>query len=508
MNLSIILTVALGLYLIATFWLHIYGLNSYLMVALFLRSKRKRLEEDGAILDTFWATKSDSDLPVVTTQLPIYNEQNVVERLLRSIATFDYPRDKHEIQLLDDSTDETRETAARLVAELKQQGYDIHHIHREQRDGYKAGALRDGLAKAKGEFIAIFDADFVPPTDFLRNTIPFLVTDDRCGFVQTRWGHRNRTFSPLTFLQSIGIDGHFVVEQPARAWNGLFFNFNGTAGVWRREAIEKAGGWMADTLTEDLDLSYRCLLAEYHARYLLNVVTPAEIPTNINALKSQQRRWAKGSIQTAIKLLPIVWRRPDIGRFKKIQSAIHLTHYLIHPLILLITVLILPLVALAHVGLVSAYTAPILALMFLALCGPSTMYVFSQGIAEGKWRRTILYVPAMMALGIGLAVNNTRAVIEGITGRSGEFVRTPKLGSAGEKSASRNRPSRGRWTAYRQPLGKLYWAELLMGAWAFAAFFGGLSTLGSIAGPFLLIQAVGFTAVGIISVIHDKAFRG
>lgn len=507
MNLSIILTIALGLYLIASFWLHIYGINSYIMVALFLRSRKERLEEDRAVLDSFKAKWHEIDLPVVTTQLPIFNEQNVVERLLRSVAAFDYPQDKHEIQLLDDSTDETREIAARLVTELRQRGYDVQHIRRAHRDGYKAGALREGLIRAKGEFIAIFDADFVPPPDFLKNTIPFLITDERCGFVQTRWGHRNRKFSPLTLLQSIGIDGHFVVEQPARAWNGLFFNFNGTAGVWRREAIERAGGWMADTLTEDLDLSYRCQLAGYHSRYLLNVVTPAEIPTDINALKSQQRRWAKGSIQTAIKLLPIVWRRPDIGRFKKIQSAIHLTHYLIHPLILLITVLILPLVALAHVGLTSVYTAPIVALMFFALCGPSTMYVFSQGITEGTWRRTLLYVPAMMALGIGLAVNNTRAVIEGFIGRGGEFVRTPKLGSAGESRNSSKQPSRGRWKAYRQPLGKLYWVELLMGAWALAAFVGGLSTLGSIAGPFLLIQAVGFTSVGVISVIHDKSIR-
>jgi len=502
MILDSVLIVLLTLYAASSVLLYIYGINSYVMIALFLRNRSRRRDEERSILERFSANWSDEDLPTVTTQLPVFNERNVVERLLLAVCAFDYPKEKHEIQLLDDSTDETVMIAGDLIADLNAQGHDVKHIRRQKRKGFKAGALAEGLRQAAGEYVAIFDADFVPPPDFLKRTMPFLLEEKQCGFVQTRWGHRNSGFSPLTFAQSVGIDGHFVVEQSARAWNGLFFNFNGTAGVWRKRAIEDAGGWMADTLTEDLDLSYRTLLAGWGSRYLLDVITPAEIPTNINALKSQQRRWAKGSIQTAMKLLPTVWKRPDLALFKKIQATLHLTHYLIHPLIFLITLLVVPLLYVVQIRFSALYVAPIVALMFLALLGPSTLYVFSQGVTHGNWRRTLLWMPALMSLGIGLAVNNTRAVFEGLMGRRGEFVRTPKLGSQAEASGA-IRDNR----SYRQPLSRLFMVEILMGLWALSAFLGSISVVGFAASPFLLIQAVGFTYVGLTSIAHHRAIE-
>jgi len=481
--------------------LFVYGLNCYVMLWLFRRARRRQAELDARLLARFARSRSDADLPVVTTQLPIFNEKFVVERLLRAVCAFDYPQDKHEIQVLDDSTDETREINARLVAELRRQGHDIHHLHRSRRSGYKAGALAAGMRSARGELIAIFDADFVPPPDFLRRTVPFMVEDADCGFVQTRWGHRNRGYSLLTMAQAIGIDGHFVIEQSARAWNGLFLNFNGTAGLWRRQAIEQAGGWQADTITEDLDLSYRTQLAGWSARFLFDVVTPAELPTNINAFKSQQHRWAKGSIQTAIKLLPTVLRRPDVPRFKKLQAVLHLTHYLVHPTIVLMTLLVLPLL-LWGAGLFEPWLiVPLLVLMLASMAAPSTLYLFSQKAAYPDWKRKLKVLPALMVLGMGLAVNNSLGVAGAVFGhRRGEFVRTPKLGALAEKRARRRRSGKAR--IYRMPLNRLFLFEVALGLWAAGAFAAYLSLFKFLVGPILLLHAAGFFYVGTVSIIH------
>jgi len=502
--LDLLLSASLGCYVVASILLLVYGINAYVMIGLYWRSRQRRQAEEREILARFKANHTDADLPIVTTQLPIFNEQNVIERLLRAVCAFDYPTDKHEIQVLDDSTDETTKIVAKLVADLQADGHDIHHIHRSDRTGYKAGALAVGLQHARGECTAVFDADFVPPPDFLRRTVPFLLEDPQCGFVQTRWGHRNRDFSMLTLLQSIGIDGHFVVEQSARSWNNLFCNFNGTAGLWRIKTIEAAGGWRADTLTEDLDLSYRAILAGWQPRFLRDVITPAEIPTNINALKSQQRRWAKGSIQTAMKLLPIVLRDRHIRLFKKIQATIHLTHYMIHPLILVMTLLVLPLIHLLQIRFTSPFTAPLVGVMLLALFGPSSLYIFSQFAAGQNWKRALLAMPALVALGIGLAVNNSRAVLEAFLGRESEFVRTPKLGFLAESSHKNTGDTKPDCKAYRQPLSRLYLLEIFMGAWALASFIGYLTLIGSLAGALLLVQAIGFTYVGVVSVKHHR----
>ena len=488
---DVLLMIALALYVLCSLLLLVYGLNSYVLMGLFLRT-RSRLRAASV------APVLAGDLPVVTTQLPIYNERHVVERILRAACAIDWPRDRHEIQLLDDSTDDTVDIAAGLVAELCQRGHDVVHLHRRDRRGYKAGALAAGLEQARGEYVAIFDADFVPEPDFLRRTVPHLQADPGCAFVQSRWGHRNRDVSLLTRLLAIGIDGHFVVEQAARAGAGLFFNFNGTGGVWRKTAIADAGGWRADTLTEDLDLSYRALLGGWRARYLPDVVCPAEVPTDVNALKAQQRRWAKGSIQCALKLAPRVLSHPTSGWFRKLQALLHLTHYLIHPLILAMTVLVLPLVELLELRFAAPFAPPLVVALLLALLGPSTLYVLSQAAIGRDWRRTVVLMPALVALGIGLAVNNSRAVWEALRGQPSEFVRTPKLG-AGAETTGRQRSDPG---AYRGALGRIYLAEIFMGLWAAAAFAGYLVKIGSPAGLLLLLQAVGFSWVGVISLRH------
>jgi cellulose synthase/poly-beta-1,6-N-acetylglucosamine synthase-like glycosyltransferase len=469
------------------------------MIVLFRRRRHSHRQEEARILAAYAARPPDADLPAVTTQLPIYNERNVVERLIDAACALDYPAEKHEIQVLDDSTDDTAALASRLVAEARARGHDVRHIRREDREGYKAGALQEGLRRARGELVAVFDADFVPEPDFLRRTVPFLVMDPRCGFIQARWGHRNRAFSLLTRVQAIGIDGHFVVEQSARSWNHLLFNFNGTAGVWRKAAIEAAGGWRATTLTEDLDLSYRAQLAGWTARFLLDVVAPAEVPSDVNAFKSQQYRWARGSIQVARTLLPIVWRRRDLRFFSKLQATVHLTHYFVHPLMLIMTVLVLPLLVWTHFSFRSAWVSVPFVLMTFAVLGPTLMYAQSQSHTNVGWRRGLWLFPILMSVGIGLAVNNSRAVVAGLFSKSGEFVRTPKLGEAAETRGPRVK----NLAAYRLPRRPDFLVEIAVGIWAFISLVEFL-VLGRLAVvPLILVNAVGFTYVGVLSLVHQ-----
>ncbi|MCB9462427.1 MAG: glycosyltransferase [Candidatus Eisenbacteria bacterium] len=424
----------LALYVVASLGLFLYGMNCYVMIALFYRSRDRERRENTEFRRSF--VDSGTELPKVTTQLPIYNERFVAERLLRAVVRMEYPRARHQIQVLDDSDDDTVEIVARAVERYRAEGYDVMHVRRTDRSGFKAGALRHGTRLATGEFLAVFDADFVPPRDFLLQTVPFFYQHPKIAMVQTRWGHVNWDHSWITRAQSVGIDGHFVVEQGARTWNGLYMNFNGTAGVWRRTAVEDAGGWEADTLTEDLDLSYRAQLAGWRMKYLADVVTPAEIPVDMNGLKSQQHRWAKGSIQTARKILPRVFRAP-VPLFKKVEAVFHLTHYAIHPLMLVSSLLALPALA----GPQFAASRPILALVGLCLLAstlsPSILYVVSQREAYADWKSRLLILPVLVAVGVGIAVNNSRAVFEALTGKKSAFVRTPKHGvtSAGEPNA-------------------------------------------------------------------------
>ncbi len=407
---------SLGIYFFSLLVLSIYGLHRYYLVYHYLRNRNRRPSPAGRF-DT---------PPVVTVQLPIYNEVYVTERLIRAVCDLDYPREQLEIQVLDDSTDETTEVARRVVAQMRERGHDIQLLHRSDRSGFKAGALKAGLRVARGEFVAIFDADFVANRDFLQRSIDFF-TDPEIGMVQVRWGHLNRDYSLLTRVQSIFLDGHFIIEHTARNRSGCFFNFNGTAGIWRTECIESAGGWQHDTLTEDLDLSYRAQLRGWKFVFLPDVQSPAELPVDMNSFKTQQHRWAKGSIQTGKKLLPSIWAG-DLPFRIKLEATFHLSSNAAYLLMVVVSLLMFPsLVIRQRMGLGHFLWFDLL-LFGSATFSISTFYLCSQREANVSWLQSIKYLPLLMSLGIGLSVNNARAVAEALLGCQSDFARTPKFG--------------------------------------------------------------------------------
>jgi hypothetical protein len=383
------------------------------------------------------------------------------------------------------------------VAELKSRGVWIDHLRRSRRTGYKAGALREGMARAKGRFLAVFDADFVPPPDFLLQAVPFFLRDPGLGLVQGRWTHLNASSNFITRLQSVGINGHFAVEQSARSWNNLFMNFNGTAGIFRKSALIDAGNWQDDTLTEDLDVSYRMQMAGWRCRYLFDLEVPAEIPENLAAFKNQQFRWAKGSIQTAIKLLPRILRFP-CTRFKKIQAVLHVTHYAVNPLILYLSIMALPLLAFGRWQVHPLVFSAAGALLLIGCSGPSRLYWTAETALEGGRRsRRLWLLPVLICFGCGMAVNNTKAVFEALAGRRSEFVRTPKSGTAERKRyrASNALP--------------LYLLEILLGAWCAAGLYFYATAGQYLIGPFLFAYASGFGYAGVRSLVeHHPGWFG
>ena len=481
---------AIIVYFSAAACLLAYGLNCYVMIALFRRRRRETSEARRALLEAFSDPMLRDDLPVVTTQVAVFNEFNVAERAIRAACAMRYAPGKHEVQVLDDSTDETREIVDRVAEEMRQLGHDVKVLRREVRTGFKAGALDAGLRVACGELLAVFDADFVPPQDYLLRTVPFLAADPGVGLVQARWGHLNRRQSLLTRVQAVGIDGHFMVEQSARNWNGLFMNFNGTAGIWRKSAIEGGGGWHWDTLTEDMDLSYRVQLAGWRASYVPEVVVPAEVPEDVRAFKNQQFRWAKGSIQTAMKLLPALIRS-DVSLFKKIQAFFHVTHYMVHPMMLTLATLALPVLLVLRLSLAPLIFTMLAAALALAMLAPSMLYVVSQRAAyPDDWRRRLCYLPFLVVLGVGIAVSNTRAVIEALLGMESAFVRTPKRGDVEGKR-------------YRISFPWLSLVEIALGgycAWTLGYY---LTARKYLVGPFLAAYAAGFLFVGLLTLVHS-----
>ncbi len=435
--------------------------------------------------------------PIVTIQLPIYNEYYVVDRLLAATCALRYPAGALEIQVLDDSDDETARLAAELVASYRARGHDIHHIRRVHRKGFKAGALEGGLRRARGSLIAVFDADFIPTVDFLERTVPCF-HDQRVGMVQARWGHTNRDCSLLTRAQALLLDGHFVVEHGARQASGRFLNFNGTAGIFRRRCIEDAGGWQDDTLTEDLDLSYRAQLAGWRFVYLHDLIVLAELPVELNALKSQQRRWAKGSIQTAIKLLPRVMASPLRGQVK-LEAAAHLTNNAAYLLLVLLAVLIVPALA----GRSAHPYSYLLADLPLFFAGTGSFTLFCAAAQRGTrpdWLRALLDLPALMAIGIGLSLNNGLAVLEALWGRESEFCRTPKFGIESPSGAG---GQDWRRLAYRGPRSPLVILEV-----GFALYFAAAITIWVAQGryfalPFLLLFESGFLYVACVALAQE-----
>ncbi len=404
----------LALYYLILGILAFYGLHRLMLIALYYRTRSRSVSRP----------PDPRQWPVVTVQLPLFNERYVAERLIDAICALDYPRDRLEIQVLDDSTDDTVETVSKTVAAHRRRGIDIHHIRRHHRSGFKAGALAAGLDGARGSLLAVFDADFVPRGDFLKRTVPYFA-DPRVGMVQARWEHINRRYSLLTRIQAILLDGHFVIEHAARNLSGRLFNFNGTAGIWRREAILDAGGWEHDTLTEDLDLSYRAQLAHWQFVFLPDVTVPAELPVDINAFKGQQFRWAKGSIQTARKLLGRILRAPIPWKVK-LEAFIHLTNNTSYLLMVFLSLLIFPAMLLRRGTDVRILLMVDLPLFMGATVSVLVFYVVSQLAANPEWRRDLRHLPALMGLGIGLAINNSRAVIQGLLENGGVFERTPK----------------------------------------------------------------------------------
>jgi cellulose synthase/poly-beta-1,6-N-acetylglucosamine synthase-like glycosyltransferase len=380
------------------------------------------------------------------------------------------------------------------VERYRKQGYDIKHVCRADRTGYKAGALKAGLTMARGEFLAIFDADFVPRPDFLLKTIPYFVADARVGMVQTRWEHLNSDYSILTRTQAMALDGHFVIEQAVRNKVGFFINFNGTGGVWRKACVEDAGNWQADTLTEDLDLSYRAQLRGWKFQYLNDVTSPSELPSEINALKSQQFRWTKGAIETARKLLPVVWRSKLPLRIK-IHSTFHLTNNLVFPFIVLAGILNVPLVFLKHSGLYDGYFT-FMSVFVFAFIGSFLFYLFSQKDVHRDWQRRLFLFPVFMAGSMGFAVNNSRAVIEGLFKKKSEFVRTPKYSIKNKKDS---------WTDKRYApikINSTVIVELILALYCLFGVVSSIYFLEIAAVPFQLMFFLGFGFVGVMSLKH------
>jgi cellulose synthase/poly-beta-1,6-N-acetylglucosamine synthase-like glycosyltransferase len=426
----------------------------------------------------------------VTIQLPLYNEVYVVERLISSVCSVDYPKELLEIQVLDDSNDETAELVARLVKEKQAEGFDIQHIRRGTREGFKAGALKEGLKIAKGDYIAIFDADFVPNKDFLSRTLKYF-NKPNVGMVQTRWEHLNGDYSILTKVQALALDGHFVIEQAVRNKAGFFINFNGTGGIWKKECILDAGNWQADTLTEDLDLSYRAQLKGWKFVFLKDFTTPAELPFEINALKAQQFRWTKGAIETAKKILPLVWKS-DIPLRVKLQSTFHLTNNFVFPFILLAGILNVPLIFIKNSGPHDTFFN-LMAVFVLAFISSFLFYLYSQKDVHADWRKKIALFPLFMAGSMGFALNNSRAVIEGLLNRKSEFVRTPKY-KVVDKANAMNKVN-----YINKKIQLSVYIELILAVYCFIGVLASIYFMELASLPFQLMFFIGFAFVSFTS---------
>ncbi len=468
-------------YSLIVIWLSLYGLQAFLLTLLYFWHRREKLPAVAVAADAW---------PTVAVQLPIYNERHVVERLIDAAAALDYPRDRLEVQVLDDSTDDTTALAEARAAYHRARGVNVRVIRRPERTGYKAGALAWGLTQTTAEFCAVFDADFRPHTDFLRRTIPQFLNHSDIGMIQTRWSHLNDEYSALTHAQSLALDGHFVVEQNGRSRSGLLINFNGSGGVWRRACIESAGGWQADTMTEDMDLSYRAQLAGWRSLYLSDVDAPAELPPQMEAFKRQQARWAQGSVQCLRKLgRPIL--RSQLSAPQKIMALVHISSYLTHPLMVVLLLASLPLLWVAP-----SAREPFVGLGIASL-GPPLVYAVALGRLYRDWPRRMLYFPMLAAVGAGITLSTSRAVWQGLIHWGGVFGRTPKFRIEGRGGHWSN--SHYRLLPDRVVIGEL---ALMVYAAVTAVLAYARGNFGAV--PFLLIYVVGFGLVAGSSLLQGR----
>ncbi|MFK7970636.1 MAG: glycosyltransferase [Bacteroidia bacterium] len=491
MLLSIFEVIVFAIYLLSLTCIVVYSLGQAHLVYLFIKNRKHHLPEKAL---------EGNDVPFVTIQLPIYNERYVVERLLDACAAQDYPKDKFEIQLLDDSNDETLEIAAAKVAELTAQGYLVEHVRRPERTGFKAGALAYGLDFAKGDFVAIFDADFLPRPEHLRTAMAQFTAPD-VGVVQARWEHINRSYSMFTEMQAFHLDAHFTVEQLGRNSGGMCINFNGTAGIWRKETIRDAGNWQADTLTEDLDLSYRAQIKGWRFRYIDALGAPAELPAEMGAIKSQQYRWMKGGAEVARKMLGQLWRS-ELSFMHKVHGTLHLLSSSVFVVVLLLGASSVPLIYLKHAvfdGKIGFLLVPVMFLIAsffsLGIFYLVTMLHREKNLFASLRRWGLHYLP-FLSLSMGMSLHNTIAVLQGFSGKKTPFIRTPKFNIV-------NKADRWQHVTYKnRKIKPSVFAELLMAAYFglgiyFCIHFDDMAVL-----PFLVMQSIGFATIGAMSVRH------
>jgi cellulose synthase/poly-beta-1,6-N-acetylglucosamine synthase-like glycosyltransferase len=470
-------------YFIITAILALYGFHNLITTIMYLRMKtpKKRRTE----------TQYPKEWTPVTIQLPVFNEKYTVERLLRAVTRLDYPIDRLQIQVLDDSTDDTFDLLSDLVEDYQRCGINIELIHRTDRKGYKAGALENGLRSASGELIAIFDADFVPRPDWLKRTVPSF-QNPQLGCLQTRWGHTNQQYNSLTQAEAMGIDGHFIIEQTVRSKNGFFLNFNGTAGLWRRACIFDAGGWHWDTLTEDLDLSYRAQMRGWKFDYLPDVVVPAELPPHVEAYKKQQFRWAKGSFQVVRKILPSVLKA-NLPLKVRCMALLHLTGYFVHPLMLSVLLLTLP------VGLLIPGAFRVFPISIIAGLGPPLLYLTATATQHKSILKRMSIFPLLVIVGFGLSLSTTVAVLEGLFSKGGAFIRTPKL-NVGNRPKQKHKVDR----AYVAPLNAMVWIEIALGLYALLTGIVLMPYLGWSIVFWMVIYTLGFFYIAGLNLIQHK----
>lgn len=471
----------LFVYIFSLTVLLIFASNGFIMI--YYRNKHKKLISE---------KEQEVGHQKVTIQIPLFNELYVAERIINAVCEIDYPKENLEIQVLDDSTDETVELVAECVKQKAELGFDIQHIHRIDRSGFKAGALKEGLKIAKGEYVAIFDADFIPRANFLKETLKYFY-NDKIGMVQSRWEHLNEDFSILTKIQALALNGHFVIEQSVRNRAGFFINFNGTGGIWKKECIFDAGDWQADTLTEDLDLSYRAQLRGWKFVFLRDFTTPAELPSEMNALKAQQFRWTKGAIETAKKMLPQVWYS-NLPLKIKLQSTFHLSNNIVFPFILLAGLLNVPLIFIKNSGPYDGFFN-FMSIFVLAFISSFLFYLFAQKDVEDNWRERIVLFPLFMAGSMGLSVNNTRAVMEGLMSKKSEFVRTPKF-----KIVNKNSEIKKNKYLQSMKIDSSAFIELILAAYCFIGVAASVYFMEIAALPFQFMFFLGFASVAYFSI--------